>query len=95
MEPNAHNPGTCTQCGKEGLRGDRVSSAFWHEGRLVVIEDIPALICDSCQERFYDDNTVILIDQMRGDGFRLERAHRELRVPVFRFMGPPGGEEKP
>ena len=60
-------------------------SAFWHDDRLVVIEDVPALVCNTCGEQFYDDAAVRLIDRMRANGFPPEDAVRELRVPVFAF----------
>jgi YgiT-type zinc finger domain-containing protein len=60
-----------------------VRSAFWHDDRLVVVEDIPALVCGNCREQFYHEATMMLIDLLRGDDFPPERARSELRVPVF------------
>ena len=62
-----------------------VRSAFWQDDRLVVVQDIPALVCGACAEQFYDDATVIGLDLLRGDGFPAEEARTELRVPVFSF----------
>ena len=73
----------CTQCGAAALQARMVRSAFWQDERLVVIEDIPALVCEACQERFYDDETVMLLDLKRGEGFHLEDAVAEMIVPVF------------
>jgi YgiT-type zinc finger domain-containing protein len=75
--------GQCTECGAFALRAKTVRSAFWQDERLVVIEDIPAMVCESCQERFYDDATVMLLDLKRGEGFRPEDAVAEMLVPVF------------
>jgi YgiT-type zinc finger domain-containing protein len=74
---------SCRHCGSHDLRSMEVRSAFWLDDRLVVIEDIPALVCGSCREQYYSDDTVILLDLMRGDGFPPEQARTELRVPVF------------
>ncbi|OGA60862.1 MAG: YgiT-type zinc finger domain-containing protein [Betaproteobacteria bacterium RIFCSPLOWO2_12_FULL_65_14] len=76
-------PGSCASCGSAGVHESRVRSAFWHQERLVVVEDIPALVCAACGERFYDDATVIALDLLRGEGFPPERARDELRVGVF------------
>ncbi len=73
----------CMQCGSAGLQATMVRSAFWQGERLVVIEDIPAMVCQTCRERFYDDATVVMLDFKRGEGFRPEDAVAELRVPVF------------
>ena len=75
--------GECTQCGAAALQAKMVRSAFWQDERLVVIDGIPALVCEACQERFYDDATVMLLDMKRGEGFRPEDAVTEMLVPVF------------
>lgn len=78
---------SCSQCGHPGMRTDLVRSAFWHDDRLVVIKDIPALVCENCREQYYDDATVVLIDLLRGEGFPVEQANEELCVPVFSLKG--------
>jgi YgiT-type zinc finger domain-containing protein len=74
---------TCSQCGYNSLHPDLVRSAFWHDDRLVVIKDIPALVCENCREQYYDDATVVMIDLLRGEGFPAGQADEELSVPVF------------
>jgi YgiT-type zinc finger domain-containing protein len=76
---------TCTNCGSDNVRASHVRSAFWQDDRLVVVEGIPALVCGACAEQFYDDNTVVGLDLLRGGGFPAEKARTELRVPVFSF----------
>lgn len=83
MAQEQQRPETCEQCGSTDIRSDLVRSAFWHEDRLVVIEDVPALVCGACHEQFFDDSTVMLIDLLRGDGFPPGKARSVLRVPVF------------
>jgi YgiT-type zinc finger domain-containing protein len=75
----------CAHCNSTAVRGTHVRTAFWHDERLVVVEDVPALVCGSCHDQFYDDETMVVLDLMRGDGFPAEKARRELRVPVFSF----------
>lgn len=77
----------CPECGSSRIRAAQVRSAFWDQDRLVVVEDIPALVCDACHEQFYDDATIVVLDLLRGDGFPPEQATREMRVPVFSFGG--------
>ena len=76
----------CAHCSSTEVHATQVRSAFWHDDRLVVIEDVPALVCGACHDQFYDDETIVVLDLMRGDGFPPERARRELRVPVFSFQ---------
>ncbi|MCR6735984.1 MAG: YgiT-type zinc finger protein [Afipia sp.] len=75
----------CPSCGSSDIGMARVRSAFFHDDRLVVIEEIPALVCASCNDQFYDDRTVVALDLLRGEGFPSENARSEIRVPVFSF----------
>jgi YgiT-type zinc finger domain-containing protein len=83
MDVSDQLPASCPICESTNVRCAQVRSAFWHDDRLVVIEDVPALVCNTCGEQFYDDAAVLLIDRMRASGFPPEDAVRELRVPVF------------
>lgn len=85
MDAEAHSTLACASCGSADVQIRHVRSAFWEQDQLVVVEGIPALVCGACAEQFYDDSTVVGLDLLRGDGFPAENAHRELRVPVFRF----------
>jgi YgiT-type zinc finger domain-containing protein len=82
----------CTQCGEGELREQRVRSAFWEGDRLVVVEGIRALVCPACGEQFFDDDTAIRLDLLRGAGFPEAMARDELRVPVF-SLDPAAGNE--
>lgn len=75
----------CSACGSERVRAERTRSAFWHDERLVVVDNIPALVCEQCGELFYDDRVAIGLDLMRGDGFPREAAARTIEVPVFDY----------
>ena len=76
---------SCANCGSASVEIRHVRSAFWQDDRLVVVEDIPALVCGACAEQYYDDTTVVGLDLLRGEGFPAEKARAELRVPVFSF----------
>jgi len=73
----------CNNCGGSNIHEARVRSAFWHDDRLVVVEDIPAVVCESCYEQYFDDRTMVVLDLLRGEGFPEEKARGELRVPIF------------
>jgi YgiT-type zinc finger domain-containing protein len=79
----------CTGCGSSDVHASRVHSAFWHGERLVVVEGIPALVCERCGEQFFDDATAIGLDLLRGSGFPAEAAMATIAVPVFDYPEPP------
>ena len=73
----------CASCGSNEVQQTCVRSAFWHDDRLVVVDDIPALVCEQCGEQSYDDTAAMVLDLLRGEGFPADKARGELRVPVF------------
>ena len=73
----------CTACGADEVEAVTARSAFWHDGRLVVVDDIPALQCRRCGEQYYDDATVVALDLLRGRGFDPDEACDLVTVPVF------------
>ncbi len=52
--------------------------------KLVVIEGVPALVCDRCGMRYYEASSV---KGMEGILRRRKYASRTIRVPVARFQG--------
>jgi YgiT-type zinc finger domain-containing protein len=78
------------------LREGQVRTAIWKEDRLIVVEDIPALICDACLEQFYDDDVADALRRLTLDEFADAVPKRTETVPVYSLEGrlppprPPG-----
>ncbi len=76
----------CPRCG-EAMTAATVRTTVWREDRVAIVEDIPAHVCDSCVEQFYDED---VSDALRGlveQGLPAEEAAREITVPVFSLEG--------
>jgi YgiT-type zinc finger domain-containing protein len=72
----------CRVCG--GNTSERVVQVtMWSGGRLVVIEDVPAHVCESCEEQYYDEDAGAKILTLANLGFPTDRADHEILVPVF------------
>ena len=69
------------------MRADTVRTAIWMQERLVVVEDIPAQVCDACMEQFYDDDTTDALRRLTEEGFASATPKRELLVPIFSLEG--------
>jgi len=82
----------CTVCSGGPLAAEKVKAAFWEGERLVVVDGIPALVCKNCGERYYEDETAMRLDLMRGAGFSPDKAADSMTVPVFHFSAPEGGK---
>ena len=75
----------CPQCGSSRLYPKMIKTTLWQGERLVVVEGIPALNCESCHENFFDDGTVTQFDLLQAGGFPEGSASGFVNVPVFAF----------
>ncbi len=80
-------PVQCPQCGKI-TRSDFVKTAMWKEERMFVVEDIPAQVCDSCREQFYDEETTDMLRRFTEDGTPFAELEYEILVPVYKLKRP-------
>ena len=86
MEETNSPPVPCPRCSQE-LRSATVKTAVWREDCLFVVEDIPAQVCDSCMEQFYDEETTETLRRLTEEGFPSVKAKREILVPIFSMEG--------
>jgi len=91
--PPAQQP-SCTSCAGGRLARDNVRTALWQGDDLVIVEGIPALVCQSCGERYFEDETAMALDFMRGGGLEEGTAIRRVSVPVFAYAPPGSGPEE-
>ncbi|MDQ2088919.1 type II toxin-antitoxin system MqsA family antitoxin [Marimonas arenosa] len=81
----------CAACSGGALARQDIKTAFWEGERLIVVDDIPALVCQNCGEQYYEDQTAMQLDLMRGAGFSADKATRTMTVPVFTFTATGSG----
>lgn len=72
------NDTSCPVCG-EPAQIKRVAKAFGRGDSLLVIEDIPVMVCRSCHEQYIAAEILQDIEQLR------ERPHQARMVQVERF----------
>jgi len=75
-------PSPCPRCGEE-MTASTVRTTFWHDDRPAIVEDIPALVCGTCMEQFYDEDVSDALRRLAEEGFPAEAAEKEIPVPVF------------
>lgn len=72
----------CDSC--DGTLDSRTVTVDWRRGgRLVVIENVPALVCKHCGERYYSQNAMKRMEQI---GKSKRSARRTIKVPVAQFQ---------
>ena len=60
-----------------------VRTTFWRDDRPAIVEDIPAQVCGSCMEQFYDEDVSDALRRLAEEGFPADAAVKEVLVPVF------------
>ena len=77
---------SCPQCG-QALRAEKVKTAIWRDERVFLVEDIPAYVCDSCRDQYYDDWVTEVLRRLTEDGFSSVKVKQEILVPVYSLEG--------
>jgi len=72
----------CKYCESETVE-DLVKSAFWVDGGLLAVENIPARMCQQCRQQFYDNETAEKITILRKGRFVPGTTRRDVSVPVY------------
>lgn len=75
----------CPACGSNNVEASLVRTAFWKGERLMVIENLPALVCRACHEQFVDDATSMVLGLLRDSSFPTDHPNRIMSVPVVAF----------
>ncbi len=76
----------CDRCGDSHMREQPIQTAFWRAGGLVVIRNIPAMVCSVCGEEYVADRTAIGLDRMRGAGLATAGPIERMIVPVVDYV---------
>ncbi len=63
---------TCNVC-KGNLHPQHTTFTQWYEGLLIVIENVPARVCEQCGETYYDPAIVEQIQTLIWSGAKPER----------------------
>lgn len=67
-------------CGGKLIK-EEVIIEKWIKDKLIVIKNVPALVCEVCGEKYYDAKTSLKLD----DYFYNEKPDGIIKVPVFRY----------
>jgi YgiT-type zinc finger domain-containing protein len=79
-------PITCPRCDKL-THAAMVRSNVWQGDCLIVVEDIPAQLCEVCGEQYYDPFTGEALRKLLQDEMKTEKPKRVMEVPVYSLEG--------
>ena len=77
---------SCPRCGYQ-MEPATVKTTIWRGESLCIVDDIPAQVCGSCHEQFYDEATSDALRRLVEENFASAQVIRELRVPVYSLAG--------
>lgn len=73
----------CDFCSEGRLRSQQVREYYRAGKGLVVIEKVPAYLCDKCGERYYDASVAKQMRQLAKNGTRNKT---KISFPLVRFQ---------
>ena len=71
----------CPRC-RAPLTEASVRTVIWQGDAAVIVEDIPAYVCGSCMEQFYDDAVSDALRRLAERPMSVAEADRVATVPV-------------
>jgi len=69
----------CELCGGE-MKRELVTYTLFYEGRLVVVENVPADVCHQCGEKLFEPETV---ERLQNIIWSKQQSVRVIEAPVF------------
>ena len=73
---------TCSVCSSDEYRERLIRYSLDYDGRLVVIENVPARVCDRCGEVSVAPEVV---DRLQRTVWSNERPHRTVETQVYEY----------
>lgn len=75
----------CYFCIKGKLKKEKVDIVRWWGKDLVALNDVPALVCQRCGERYFDAKVSQKIEERIEETLRRKASVQKIDVPVVQF----------
>lgn len=72
----------CPFCGRATYR-DIGRMTLTVNDRIVIIEDVPALVCKGCMEQFFGEEILAKVEHLRSGGLTMAQPKEIVQVPVY------------
>lgn len=83
----------CRYCGSQTVE-NIVKSVFWIHSEPIVVEGIPAKVCQRCGQQFYDDETAERIASLEESRCGAATLSKKMLVPIFSLADIKGSPAK-
>ena len=77
---------TCSFCGNKNFREVRTQYVYRHDGKMLIVDNVPCEQCEYCGEQYFKADVLRRIEQDFHDVYTLRRkAQTNITVPVEQF----------
>lgn len=78
----------CYFCIKGKLKKQKVDIVRYWGKELIALNDVPALVCEQCGEKYFEAKTSHKIDKLIQGALKRKSSFPKLDVPVVQFYPP-------
>jgi len=57
--------GVCDVCGRRGAQGRRITRSYGRGAKLLVVENVPAIVCPHCGETYLTADTLLELERIK------------------------------
>ena len=76
----------CSFCGNKNVREARTQYIYKHEGKMLIVDDVPCEQCEYCGEQYFKAGVLKKIEQDFLEVYsRRRKPQSEIMVPVEQF----------
>ncbi len=75
----------CYFCIKGKLKKEKVDIVRWWGKELIALNDVPALVCQRCGERYFDAKVSQKIEERIEEALKRKTSIQRIDVPVLQF----------
>lgn len=75
----------CYFCRTGDLKKKEVDIVRYWGKELIALNNVPALVCDQCGEKYFDAKTSHKIDKLIQDALKRRSSLQKIDVPVVHF----------
>ena len=82
----------CHFCGNKNFRDATIQYTYKHEGKFLIVDDVPCTQCEYCGELYFKAKVLKHIEkEFNAIYYQGKKSKKKLYVPVERFVEIGGG----
>ncbi len=76
----------CNFCGNRNFKASKVQYIYKHDGKFLIVDDVPCEQCEYCGEQYFEGNVLRKIEEeFQHIHVHGKKPRREMTVPIEQF----------